>query len=125
MTRVAGTPIFIDTRTVPHRVSRASMGRSTPRSRPARRATRARRPARATTAEDVAIDMSVQEYIEKHDLTRKVEEALNAAVKAKADEPLAFVVRAPIARRDRWRRDGDGGCVRARDGNSARGARAM
>lgn len=38
--------------------------------------------------------MSVQEYIERHDLTRKVEEALNAAVKAKAEEPLAFVVRA-------------------------------
>jgi enolase len=42
--------------------------------------------------------MSVQEYIEKHDLTKKIEEALNAAVKAKADEPLAFVVRA--TRRD-------------------------
>ena len=41
---------------------------------------------------------SVQEYIEKHDLTKKIEEALNAAVKAKADEPLAFVVRA--TRRD-------------------------
>jgi len=37
--------------------------------------------------------MSVQEYIEKHDLTKKIEEALNAAVKAKAEEPLAFVVR--------------------------------
>lgn len=35
--------------------------------------------------------MSIQEYIEKHDLSKKVEEALNAAVKAKADEPLAFM----------------------------------
>lgn len=45
--------------------------------------------------------MSVQEYLEKHDLSKKVEEALNAAVKAKAEEPLAFVVRASRAR-DRW-----------------------
>jgi len=42
--------------------------------------------------------MSVQEYLEKHDLSKKVEEALNAAVKAKAEEPLAFVVRASRAR---------------------------
>ena len=58
---------------------------------------------RAVAAPDAAHDdatraMSVQEYIEKHDLTKKIEEALNAAVKAKADEPLAFVVRA--TRRD-------------------------
>ena len=50
--------------------------------------------------------MSVQEYIEKHDLTKRIEEALNAAVKAKADEPLAFVVRA--TRRDARRADGIG-----------------
>merc|ERR1712159_617618 len=36
-------------------------------------------------------EMSVQEYLEKHDLSKRVEEALNAAVKAKAEEPLAFV----------------------------------
>ena len=48
--------------------------------------------------DDATRAMSVQEYIEKHDLTKKIEEALNAAVKAKADEPLAFVVRA--TRRD-------------------------
>ena len=58
---------------------------------------------RPTAVDDAAHDdatraMSVQEYIEKHDLTKKIEEALNAAVKAKADEPLAFVVRA--TRRD-------------------------
>jgi len=67
----------------------------------ARRAEGLRR--RAVAAPDAAHDdatraMSVQEYIEKHDLTKKIEEALNAAVKAKADEPLAFVVRA--TRRD-------------------------
>ena len=44
--------------------------------------------------DDDEFTMSVQEYLEKHDLSKKVEEALNAAVKAKADEPLAFVVRA-------------------------------
>ena len=37
--------------------------------------------------------MSVQEYLEKHDLSKRVEEALTAAVKAKAEAPLAFVVR--------------------------------
>ena len=62
--------------------------------------------------------MSVQEYIEKHDLTKKIEEALNAAVKAKAEEPLAFVVRTFFSRSsirlgrgtaldDRWTRRRD------------------
>lgn len=37
--------------------------------------------------------MSVQEYIDKHDLTKKVEDAINATVKAKADEPMSFLVR--------------------------------
>jgi enolase len=36
---------------------------------------------------------SVQEYLEKHQLQKKVEDALNAAVKAKPDEPMAFLVR--------------------------------
>ena len=58
----------------------------------------ARAPAPATTTQDDDDDddddeMSVQEYLEKHDLSKRVEEALNAAVKAKAEEPLAFVVR--------------------------------
>ena len=39
-------------------------------------------------------EMSIQEYIEKHDLSKKVEEALNAAVKARPSEPMAFMVRA-------------------------------
>jgi enolase len=43
------------------------------------------------TTKTTTIQMSIQEYIEKHDLSKKVEEALNAAVKAKADEPLAFM----------------------------------
>ena len=55
----------------------------------------ARAPAPATTThnDDDDDEMSVQEYLEKHDLSKRVEEALNAAVKAKAEEPLAFVVR--------------------------------
>ena len=78
--------------------------------------------------------MSVQEYLEKHDLSKKVEEALNAAVKAKAEEPLAFVVRASRAR-DGWMdgsRDDDGSGCACRDdarramrgGRDARCARA-
>jgi hypothetical protein len=48
--------------------------------------------------QNTSTNMSVQEYIEKHDLTKKIEEALNAAVKAKAEEPLAFVVRTFFSR---------------------------
>lgn len=36
--------------------------------------------------------MSVQEYIDKHDLSKKVEEVINACVKAKPDEPISFMV---------------------------------
>ncbi len=35
----------------------------------------------------------LQEYIDKHELSRRVEEAINATVKSKPDEPLAFLVR--------------------------------
>ena len=58
---------------------------------PLRDRARAAPRARARTRDDDK--MSVQEYLEKHDLSKRVEEALNAAVKAKAEEPLAFVVR--------------------------------
>ena len=37
--------------------------------------------------------MSVQEYIDKHDLSKKVEELINSTVKAKPDEPLSYMVR--------------------------------
>lgn len=37
--------------------------------------------------------MSVQEYIDKHELSRKVEEVINLCVKAKPDEPLSYMVR--------------------------------
>lgn len=37
--------------------------------------------------------MSVQEYIDKHDLSKKVEEVINACVKAKPEEPISFMVR--------------------------------
>ena len=33
--------------------------------------------------------MSIQEYIEEHGLGKKVEDVINAAVKAKAPEPIA------------------------------------
>lgn len=34
----------------------------------------------------------MQEYLDKHELSRRVEEAINATVKDKPDEPLAFLV---------------------------------
>ena len=37
--------------------------------------------------------MSVQEYIDKHDLSKKVEELINSTVKAKPDEPVSYMVR--------------------------------
>ena len=39
--------------------------------------------------------MSVQEYIDKHELSRKVEEVINLCVKAKPDEPLSYMVQKP------------------------------
>merc|ERR1712086_904652 len=36
-------------------------------------------------------NMSIQEYIEEHGLGKKVEDVINAAVKAKAPEPIAFM----------------------------------
>lgn len=36
--------------------------------------------------------MSVQEYIDKHELSRKVEEVINLCVKAKPDEPMSYMV---------------------------------
>ena len=38
-------------------------------------------------------NMSIQEYIEEHGLGKKVEDVINAAVKAKAPQPIAFMVR--------------------------------
>jgi enolase len=40
---------------------------------------------------DSAAAMSVQEYLEKHLLPRKIEEAVNAAVRAKAADPVLFI----------------------------------
>lgn len=39
--------------------------------------------------------MSVQEYLDKHLLARKIEDAVNAAVRAKASDPVLFIVRPP------------------------------
>lgn len=36
---------------------------------------------------------SVQEYLDSHQLSKKVEDAINSTVKAKPDEPLSFLVR--------------------------------
>ena len=46
-------------------------------------------PFRAASTTD---NMSIQEYIEEHALGKKVEDVINAAVKAKAAEPLSFMV---------------------------------
>jgi len=35
--------------------------------------------------------MQVQEYLEKHKLSRKIEEAVNAAVRAKAPDPVLYI----------------------------------
>ncbi|CAN1150671.1 Cytosolic enolase 3 [Linum perenne] len=35
--------------------------------------------------------MSVQEYLEKHMLSRKIEDAVNAAVRAKSPDPVLFI----------------------------------
>lgn len=43
--------------------------------------------------------MTVQEYIEKHGLEKRVEEVLNACVKLKPEDPMEFMVRW----RRRWR----------------------
>ena len=37
--------------------------------------------------------MSVQEYLDKHTLSRKIEDAVNAAVRAKTSDPVLFIVR--------------------------------
>lgn len=36
--------------------------------------------------------MSVQQYLEKHMLSRKIEDAVNAAVRAKTLDPVIFIV---------------------------------
>lgn len=35
--------------------------------------------------------MSVQEYLDKHMLSRKIEDAVNAAVRAKTPDPVLFI----------------------------------
>lgn len=47
--------------------------------------------ARDAAATAAASAMSVQEYLEKHLLSRKIEEAVNAAVRAKAPDPVLFI----------------------------------
>lgn len=37
--------------------------------------------------------MSVQEYLDKHMLSRRIEDAVNAAVRAKTLDPVLFIVR--------------------------------
>lgn len=36
--------------------------------------------------------MSVQEYLDRHMLSRKIEDAVNAAVRAKTADPVLFIV---------------------------------
>ncbi len=37
-------------------------------------------------------NMSVQEYLEKHKLSMRIEDAVNAAVRAKSPDPVIFIV---------------------------------
>ncbi|CAI5457748.1 unnamed protein product [Closterium sp. Yama58-4] len=37
------------------------------------------------------MSMTVQEYLDRHKLSLRIEEAVNAAVRAKSDEPIAFI----------------------------------
>ncbi|CAI5476002.1 unnamed protein product [Closterium sp. Yama58-4] len=39
------------------------------------------------------MSMTVQEYLDRHKLSLRIEEAVNAAVRAKSDEPIAFIAR--------------------------------
>ncbi|KAA0031785.1 cytosolic enolase 3 [Cucumis melo var. makuwa] len=41
-------------------------------------------------------EMSVQEYLDKYMLSRKIEEAVNAAVRAKTPDPVLFIVISPF-----------------------------
>lgn len=36
--------------------------------------------------------MSVQDYLDNHMLSRKIEDAVNAAVRAKAPDPVLYIV---------------------------------
>ena len=47
--------------------------------------------------------MNVQDYIDKHELTKRVEDAINATVKAKPDEPLSFLVSTNITHSVRFK----------------------
>ncbi|KAF5183007.1 cytosolic enolase [Thalictrum thalictroides] len=40
--------------------------------------------------------MSVQEYLDEHTLSRKIEDAVNAAVRAKAPDPVLFIESSPL-----------------------------
>ncbi len=40
--------------------------------------------------------LSVQEYIDKHELSKKVEDAINQTVKIKPEEPLSYMVSIPV-----------------------------
>ena len=36
--------------------------------------------------------MTVQEYMDRHKLAMRIEEAVNAAVRAKTDDPVLYIV---------------------------------
>ena len=41
---------------------------------------------------NIAREMSVQKYLGKHMLSRKIEDTINAAVRAKTPDPVLFIV---------------------------------
>ena len=47
--------------------------------------------------------MSVQEYLDKHMLSRKIEDAVNAAVRAKTPDPILFIVTLSLSLRAKFR----------------------
>lgn len=49
----------------------------------------ASRDANASTS---AAALTVQEYLDKHQLSLRIEEAVNAAVRARAEEPVSYLV---------------------------------
>lgn len=51
-----------------------------------------------STPQPVETMAQVGEYIEKHNLQKKVEDALNACVKSAAEDPLSFIVSKPRQR---------------------------
>ena len=69
-------------------LTRCTVGRPTP----------PRRPLHAR----IKMTGNVQEYIDKHNLQKRVEDVLNACVKAKPEEPMSYMVGPLVAMITPW-----------------------